>query len=275
MTARPINNYADLGSEVVHLLDYNRRREIAERQPGGVSKGEQEVLLRLEPSPNDYGCMLTIWWLDYIKIARNYAACIEENGKILALLDPVVGDHFDDLEPDESYGALEVAEAAVEELEDLRSTLRNQWGDAPKTQEHKSLKARLQTWHEELRESQHQPLLSVLVRELEARFPELLGSEVELPEPAHELHPMQQVVWGPDGVIRFRQNQIVWDLVEHARTTGLDLNHIACRSYTREDRMQFEQLLGRSVSAYGESDHVTQESLGAADRAAEKLVPKA
>ncbi len=62
-------------------------------------------------------------------------------------------------------------------------------------------------------------------------------------------HPVQPVIEDIHGVWRFKHNQIVNHLLEHG---GIDLNQIACLSFSKEDRAQFAQLIGYSVSGYSE-----------------------
>jgi len=64
-------------------------------------------------------------------------------------------------------------------------------------------------------------------------------------------HPMQPIVVTPDGVHRFKQNAIVWYMLDAGRRAGLfDLNTIATHvpAFSREDHEQLAQLTGYSVS---------------------------
>lgn len=74
--------------------------------------------------------------------------------------------------------------------------------------------------------------------------------EHPLNEPAR--HPIQPLVWDrkvPNNpVLRYKQNQIVRDLVDHGQRTGFGLNEIAGRSYTNDDQTQLAQLIGYSHS---------------------------
>jgi len=63
--------------------------------------------------------------------------------------------------------------------------------------------------------------------------------------------PMQPVEIAADRVVRFKKNQIICDMQELCAKHGLDLNDIACREYSKDDRSQLMQLIGYSVSAYG------------------------
>lgn len=89
----------------------------------------------------------------------------------------------------------------------------------------------------------------------------------------HLSHPFQPV--GMDGeVFRFKRNGIVADLLD-----GLipqDLNKVAALvargRYTREDYSQLMQLVGYSVSGFGDLSLVPPEHVAQADRIA-KLEP--
>lgn len=68
--------------------------------------------------------------------------------------------------------------------------------------------------------------------------------------PAHAPpHPMQPVVRMDDGVHRFKPNAIVQHLLDKGT---VDLNAIARLPFSREDRTQFAQLIGYSVSGAGD-----------------------
>ncbi len=64
-------------------------------------------------------------------------------------------------------------------------------------------------------------------------------------------HPMQPLMMVGD-VLRFKKNNIVSDLLDVASKHGLSLNDIACREYSAEDRRQLAQLVGYSLSGYGD-----------------------
>jgi hypothetical protein len=86
-------------------------------------------------------------------------------------------------------------------------------------------------------------------------------------------HPMQPVVLASDGVIRFHPNAIINYLFE---TGALDLNTIAIMAgrgrFSEQDQMQIAQLLGYSVSGYGDLSYVSDESFNAADEAAQHIL---
>lgn len=65
-------------------------------------------------------------------------------------------------------------------------------------------------------------------------------------------HPMQKIENG-----RFVENEIVRWILENG---GLNLNDIAMRIFSQEDREQFAQLIGYSVSGWGSLSYVSEES---------------
>jgi hypothetical protein len=79
---------------------------------------------------------------------------------------------------------------------------------------------------------------------------------------------MQQIVRDEDGRHRFRENAIVRYLLDAG---PFDMNHLALLPVSREDRMQFAQLIGYSVSGYGDLGYVSRESLAAADARSDEL----
>lgn len=81
-------------------------------------------------------------------------------------------------------------------------------------------------------------------------------------------HPMQRIELDDHGVIRFRMNKIIRDAVDSG---AIDLNKIAVMDYSAADRMQLAQLIGYSVSGYGDLSYSSQKSVRIADGVAEKL----
>ena len=75
----------------------------------------------------------------------------------------------------------------------------------------------------------------------------------------HE-HPTQPVVRDPNGVLRFKPNAIIQHLLEVARKAGCGLNELALLEFSQEDRQQFAQLIGYSLSGYGDLSCVDGES---------------
>ena len=76
---------------------------------------------------------------------------------------------------------------------------------------------------------------------------------------------MQPIV-NMEGVLRFKDNKLVRYLLDRG---GVDLNHLAKISYlfTQDDWEQFYQLIGYSVSGYGDLSNVSPESVAQADSA--------
>ena len=71
--------------------------------------------------------------------------------------------------------------------------------------------------------------------------------------------PMQPIEPDPEGVIRFRCNRIVIAVYEKSRRHGYGMNEIHTGDFTGDERRQFAQLLGYSVSGYGTLQYVSAE----------------
>lgn len=85
-------------------------------------------------------------------------------------------------------------------------------------------------------------------------------------------HPMQPVVLDSRGVARFKENKIVSRVLEFATAHGCGMNELARMDFSIEDRMQFAQLIGYSVSGYGDLGYASKKSVAKADRRVEKLL---
>jgi hypothetical protein len=83
---------------------------------------------------------------------------------------------------------------------------------------------------------------------------------------------MQPVVKAADGTIRFKQNQIISDMLELCQKHGFGLNEIAMRDYEKDDRSQLMQLIGYSVSGYGSLSCSRAKHVMRADEKAEAMV---
>lgn len=83
--------------------------------------------------------------------------------------------------------------------------------------------------------------------------------------------PMQPVVYDEHGVIRFQANELVQHLLDFG---GLDMNHLGMVDCSNQDREQFAQLIGYSVSGFGDLSYVRHKTLLKADRRAERLRKK-
>ena len=77
--------------------------------------------------------------------------------------------------------------------------------------------------------------------------------------------PMQPIGKDPHGAIRFKANAIVDYLLENG---GIDLNHLATVEFPQEDREQFAQLIGYSLSGFSELSYVRDETYNAAEQKA-------
>lgn len=88
---------------------------------------------------------------------------------------------------------------------------------------------------------------------------------------------MQPIVVTDDGVVRFHENRIVRWMLDELRRHGRDLNYIATafdRDEHKDDYQHLMQLIGYSVSGYGDlsrRDHAVAE---AADRIASRKTAK-
>ena len=63
-----------------------------------------------------------------------------------------------------------------------------------------------------------------------------------------------------DGKIRFKENKIVRDLLDFVTKNGFGLNQIAMKDYSIDDREQLHQLIGYSLSGFGELSSTTDET---------------
>ena len=82
-------------------------------------------------------------------------------------------------------------------------------------------------------------------------------------------HPIQPVEDDGKGVLRFKGNAIVRFLLDNG---PFNLNDIALKDFPREDREQFAQLIGYSLSGAEDLSYMSDEVLTAADEMREKGV---
>jgi hypothetical protein len=75
-------------------------------------------------------------------------------------------------------------------------------------------------------------------------------------------NPIQPIVT-VQGVARFKPNAIVNHLLEKG---GIDLNMLAVMDFSQDDREQFAQLIGYSLSGFSELSYVSDETYSAATR---------
>ena len=90
------------------------------------------------------------------------------------------------------------------------------------------------------------------------------GSEGSCASPCS--HPIQPIVTGEHGVKRFKENAIVRHLLDAG---GIDMNALARMPFTREDREQFAQLIGYSVSGFCDLSYASDDVVDAAAKMAE------
>lgn len=78
----------------------------------------------------------------------------------------------------------------------------------------------------------------------------------------HPIQPTEEV----NGVIRFKENKIVTYLLDNG---GIDMNNLAVIDFTDEDREQFAQLIGYSLSGAGGLSYMSDETYSTAEGMAE------
>lgn len=76
-------------------------------------------------------------------------------------------------------------------------------------------------------------------------------------------HPIQPLQLDDKGVLRFKENAIVRHLLDNG---GIDLNKLARLEFSREDREQFAQLIGYSLSGFGELGYATDATYAVAQK---------
>jgi hypothetical protein len=84
-------------------------------------------------------------------------------------------------------------------------------------------------------------------------------------------HPIQKLAEDDQGTIRFVENPIVRYLLDAG---PFDMNHLAVifnNEAHREDAEQFAQLIGYSLSGFGELSYVSDEAYDSAAEAAEDI----
>jgi len=85
-------------------------------------------------------------------------------------------------------------------------------------------------------------------------------------------HPNQPIEYAVDGCIRFKKNKIVDKMLDFCTAHGYSLNDIATEFYEDEDYIQLMQLIGYSVSGYGDLSCVSEKECRRADKIADKLI---
>ena len=81
-------------------------------------------------------------------------------------------------------------------------------------------------------------------------------------------HPMQEMFLDKHRTIRFRENAIVRYLLDNGQC---NMNTLAAIPFSNEDREQFAQLIGYSVSGFAELSYASDITVGKAVEVASKL----
>lgn len=74
-------------------------------------------------------------------------------------------------------------------------------------------------------------------------------------------HPVQPLITDSEGIVRFKENAIVRWLLDAG---PFDMNQIAATPFGIEDREQFAQLIGYSLSGFGDLSYVRDETYNTA-----------
>lgn len=82
-------------------------------------------------------------------------------------------------------------------------------------------------------------------------------------------HPVQPLDLDEHGTLRFKANAIIRFLLD---TGPFDMNKIALMPFSQEDREQFAQLIGYSLSGFGELSYVSDETYDRAHKSIEHRV---
>jgi hypothetical protein len=81
------------------------------------------------------------------------------------------------------------------------------------------------------------------------------------------LLPIQPLEYDVLKTLRFRENKIVRYLIDLCRDAGIcDMNKLALMDFPIADREQFAQLIGYSLSGFGELSYVTDKTFKRAER---------
>lgn len=75
-------------------------------------------------------------------------------------------------------------------------------------------------------------------------------------------HPIQPIEEDKHGTIRFKTNAVVSYLLDNG---SIDMNDLAVIDFAQEDREQFAQLIGYSLSGFGDLSYVSNATYEAAD----------
>lgn len=89
-------------------------------------------------------------------------------------------------------------------------------------------------------------------------------------------HPMQPLYVDENGTVRFKPNRLIdWIVTESGRITLNDLAVLTAQhGWPAEDHEQLAQLIGYSVSGFGDLSYVRKKTLKKADKRCAKLLKK-
>ena len=76
-------------------------------------------------------------------------------------------------------------------------------------------------------------------------------------------HPIQPLYLDGENTLRFKKNDIVRYILDNG---GLTLNDLAGLPFSQEDHVQFAQLIGYSLSGFGELSYVSDRDYEAAEK---------
>lgn len=80
--------------------------------------------------------------------------------------------------------------------------------------------------------------------------------------------PIQPIIKDEHDTLRFQRNEVVRYLLDHG---GIDLNQLALIGFPQADQEQFAQLIGYSLSGFGELDYASKETCDLAEEMASNL----
>ncbi len=83
-------------------------------------------------------------------------------------------------------------------------------------------------------------------------------------------YPMQPLWQDDNGTIRFKGNMVVMYLLGAVEEDAIDMNNLATMGFSDEDMAQFAQLIGYTVSGYGDLSYAKR--VKKADKKAAKLL---
>ena len=76
-------------------------------------------------------------------------------------------------------------------------------------------------------------------------------------------HPIQPVICDAEGILRFKENEIVRFLFDAGQ---VDMNDLMQHNFSQQDREQFAQLIGYSLGGFEELSYVSYETAEVAYR---------